>query len=98
MHGSKVISAGHGCFVPKDEPWADSAGPEGVVILEFRRAGSFDMQFAESPERWERSSDTAREHAPEWRGERLWSVTPGERATVREWDAAAPLTLVTFTS
>ncbi|MDQ1430431.1 MAG: hypothetical protein QOF40_1033, partial [Actinomycetota bacterium] len=36
------VGAGSG-FVPADAPYAYTAGPEGIEILEFRHASAFDM-------------------------------------------------------
>ena len=42
--GSQHLVAGDGFFVPENAPYAYEAGPEGVVVLEFRQRTSFDMQ------------------------------------------------------
>lgn len=68
--GSRVVPAGSGFFVPKDAPYAYTAGPEGVVLLEFRTTAHFDMRITESPERWERIVEVARERKGEWVADR----------------------------
>ncbi len=64
--GNRVVSAGSGFFVPADAPYAYQAGPEGIEILEFRGATSFDMKISESLPRWERILDGVREHRDTW--------------------------------
>jgi hypothetical protein len=64
--GSRVVSAGSGFFVPADAPYAYQAGPEGIEILEFRGATSFDMKISESLPRWDRILDGMREHRDTW--------------------------------
>jgi hypothetical protein len=68
--GGRRIPAGAGFFVPADAPYAYTAGPEGIEILEFRNVGSFDMQITESVDRWDRIVDEVREHEAEWRDAR----------------------------
>ena len=66
--GNRRIPAGGGFFVPEDAPYAYTAGPEGIEILEFRTVSSFDMQITESIDRWGRIVDEVREHKAEWAG------------------------------
>jgi len=67
--GKRVVKAGEGFFVPKDHPYAYQAGPEGVELLEFRDATSFDFVVHEtSPARWRAIVETARAHGDQWRG------------------------------
>jgi hypothetical protein len=40
--GNETLGPGDGFFVPKDQPYAYRAGPEGVKVLEFRVGGRFD--------------------------------------------------------
>jgi quercetin dioxygenase-like cupin family protein len=52
--GSRVLEPGDGFFVKADQPYAYEAGPDGVEVLEFRSATSFDMQvFDQTVERWQ---------------------------------------------
>jgi hypothetical protein len=67
--GNRVVGAGSGFFVPADAPYAYSAGPEGIEILEFRHATGFDMKISESPARWQAILDGARTHADAWANE-----------------------------
>ncbi|MFZ0668056.1 MAG: hypothetical protein WAM97_20085 [Acidimicrobiales bacterium] len=64
--GSQTVKAGDGFFVPASAPYAYSAGPEGVEVLEFRAESSFGIHVTESPERWTQLADIARTHRQEW--------------------------------
>lgn len=51
--GSRHVGAGCGFVVRADQPYAYEAGPDGVEVLEFRSATSFDMRvFDQTAERW----------------------------------------------
>lgn len=64
--GSRTVSAGAGFFVPADAPYAYTAGPEGIEILEFRNVSSFDMKITESLDRWARIAEISAERTAEW--------------------------------
>jgi Cupin domain len=65
--GSQVLEAGDGFFVPSGAPYAYEAGPEGVVVLEFRSCTSFGMNIPGGQlERLRRMGAVADEHAEEW--------------------------------
>jgi hypothetical protein len=64
--GNRVVGAGSGFFVPANAPYAYRAGPEGIEILEFRHATSFDMVISENVPRWQAIIDGARAHADAW--------------------------------
>jgi hypothetical protein len=64
--GNQVVKEGEGFFVPEGAPYAYTAGPEGVEVLEFRGQSQFDMQITESLSRWSKMVETAREHRDEW--------------------------------
>jgi hypothetical protein len=64
--GSRVVPKGEGFFVPADAPYAYTAGPEGVQVLEFRGVSSFDMKISESVERWDHIVSVARARSTEW--------------------------------
>ena len=53
-------------FVPAGAPYAYSAGPEGIQILEFRNATAFDMQITEKLDRWDRIVEVVRENKDTW--------------------------------
>jgi hypothetical protein len=66
--GSRVVDAGSGFYVPKDAPYSYRAGPEGVEILEFRNARSFDMKIADrSVDSWRSMVAIAMENSELWR-------------------------------
>ena len=63
-----------GFFVKADAPYAYTAGPEGVEVLEFRACTSFDIKFRDtSVADWKPVGDAVREHGAGW---------PAARATV----------------
>jgi quercetin dioxygenase-like cupin family protein len=64
--GNQTLKAGDGFFVPSGAPYQYSAGPEGVEVLEFRHARSFDMQITESNERYANIFEVAAKCAPQW--------------------------------
>jgi quercetin dioxygenase-like cupin family protein len=64
--GARRIPAGAGFFVPAGAPYAYTAGPNGIEILEFRNVGSFDMQITESLDRWDRIVDEVRDNKTAW--------------------------------
>ena len=64
--GNRVVGAGAGFFVPADAPYAYSAGPDGIQILEFRNVDSFDMKITESLPRWDAIIDVVRANSEAW--------------------------------
>lgn len=64
--GNRVLAAGDGFFVPAEAPYAYSAGPDGVEVLEFRATSSFGIRVTESPARWAQLAELARTHRDEW--------------------------------
>jgi hypothetical protein len=64
--GNRRIGPGAGFFVPADAPYAYTAGPDGIEILEFRSVSSFDMQITEKLPRWDRIVEAVREHKADW--------------------------------
>ncbi len=69
--GNRTVEAGSGFFVPANAPYAYSAGPEGIQILEFRAVGSFDMRITESIGGWDQIVETVRQHGDEWKAAAL---------------------------
>jgi len=67
--GNRTVPAGGGFFVPKDAPYAYTAGPDGIEILEFRNVSAFDMQITESIDRWGRILDEVRDRKEAWAGD-----------------------------
>ncbi|HXW35716.1 MAG TPA: hypothetical protein VEJ87_14145 [Acidimicrobiales bacterium] len=64
--GNQIVAAGDGFYVPANAPYAYSAGPEGVEVLEFRATSSFGIRVTESSERWAQLAAIAREHREDW--------------------------------
>jgi len=64
--GNRRVPAGGGFFVPAGAPYAYTAGPEGIQILEFRNVSSFDMQITESLGRWDKIVEVARANKASW--------------------------------
>lgn len=51
--GARRLGAGDGFFIRAGVPYAYEAGPQGVEVLEFRAATSFDIQVLDqTAERW----------------------------------------------
>jgi quercetin dioxygenase-like cupin family protein len=55
--GMRELGPGDGFFLPRDQPYAYRAGPQGVKLLEFRHQAAFDMKI------WERDMDGYRQKA-----------------------------------
>jgi hypothetical protein len=65
--GSRVLRPGDGFFITAESPYAYSAGPEGVEVLEFRTATSFDIKIRDtSVEAWKPVADAVRENGEGW--------------------------------
>ena len=65
--GNRSVPAGSGFFVPAGGTYGYQAGPDGVEVLEFRHATSFDMVVADkSPGRWTSILDTAVAERETW--------------------------------
>ena len=59
--------AGDGFFVRADQPYAYTAGPDGIEILEFRGATGFDMKiFDQTIERWKPIMGAAAANHDRW--------------------------------
>lgn len=67
--GRQLVKEGEGFFVPDGAPYAYTAGPEGVEVLEFRAVSTFDMQITESLPRWAKMVEISREQGAAWAGE-----------------------------
>ncbi len=67
--GKQVLRESEGFFVPADAPYAYTAGPEGVEVLEFRGQSTFDMQISESLGRWSQIVETVRANREQWAAE-----------------------------
>lgn len=64
--GNRTVGAGGGFFVPAGAPYAYTAGPDGIQILEFRGVSSFDMKITEGMARWDRIVETVRASKGTW--------------------------------
>jgi hypothetical protein len=65
--GNVIIRAGDGFFIRADQPYAYEAGPDGVEVLEFRTATSFDAKiFDRTVERWQPIVDAAEANHDTW--------------------------------
>ena len=65
--GQRVIKAGDGFYVKAGQPYAYHAGPDGVEVLEFRAATSFDITiFDQTVARWKPMVEAARAHHDRW--------------------------------
>jgi quercetin dioxygenase-like cupin family protein len=65
--GNRVIKAGDGFFVRADQPYAYTAGPDGIEILEFRGVTGFDMKiFDQTVERWKPIIGAANANHDRW--------------------------------
>ena len=64
--GNRTVAAGAGFFVPAGAPYAYTAGPEGIQILEFRNVSQFDMQITEGLDRWDRIMEVVEEKREAW--------------------------------
>lgn len=65
--GSQILGPGDGFFVPSGAPYKYSAGPDGVEVLEFRHARSFDMQISEGSDGFATILAAAAENLPLWK-------------------------------
>ena len=51
--GSRVLKPGDGFFIEAEAPYTYTAGPEGVEVLEFRHATTFDIKIRDTTaEQW----------------------------------------------
>jgi quercetin dioxygenase-like cupin family protein len=65
--GTRVLGTGDGFFIKADAPYAYTAGPQGVEVLEFRTATSFDIKIRDtSVEDWKPYADAVRAFGPQW--------------------------------
>jgi len=65
--GTRVLKPGDGFFIKAEAPYAYSAGPDGVEVLEFRASTSFDIKIRDtSVEDWKPVADATREHGEGW--------------------------------
>lgn len=68
--GTTTLVAGDGFFVGSEVPYAYTAGPEGVEILEFRNTDSFNIRVRDKPlDAWEKTVEQMRDASVHWADE-----------------------------
>jgi hypothetical protein len=66
--GGVVLRQGDGMFIPKDCDYMYTAGPDGVELLEFRNAATFNIVFnGRDPRQWTRMVQAAEDNAEAWK-------------------------------
>ncbi len=66
--GTETLKAGDGFFVPSGHMYQYVAGPEGVEVMEFRTAASFNMLFSGNKEAfWDRMAKVSADNLEGWR-------------------------------
>lgn len=69
--GTEELGAGDGFFVGSDVPYSYTPGPEGVEVLEFRTAESFDIRFkGKTKAFWDKTAAAVKRERPNWEGQR----------------------------
>jgi hypothetical protein len=69
--GTEDLAAGDGFFVGADVPYAYVPGPDGVEVLEFRTANSFDIRLlANNAAFWKKAVENAKAKHDAWPEER----------------------------
>lgn len=65
--GARTIAVGDGFFVRAGQPYAYTAGPDGVEVLEFRSVTAFDMKIVDQTvSAWSALADVARANQHRW--------------------------------
>lgn len=68
--GTEELGVGDGFFVPANVPYSYTVGSEGIELLEFRSAATFDVNvLARNPKYWDRVSESASARADIWKTE-----------------------------
>lgn len=68
--GTEDLGAGDGFFVGSEVPYSYRPGPDGVELLEFRTAESFDIRFlGKTKAYWDKAVEAVREARPKWANE-----------------------------
>jgi mannose-6-phosphate isomerase-like protein (cupin superfamily) len=69
--GTEELGAGDGFFVGKDVPYNYKPGPQGVEVLEFRTADTFDIRFmGKTAAFWDKTVAAVQAERPNWAGQR----------------------------
>ncbi len=65
--GSRVLKPGDGFFILAEAPYAYTAGPDGVEVLEFRHATTFDIKIRDKTlEHWKPVIEAIKAHGESW--------------------------------
>src|SRR5262249_45229063 len=65
--GSRVLRPGDGFFVAAEAPYTYTAGPQGVEVLEFRHATSFDIKIRDKTlEQWKPIIEAVKANGERW--------------------------------
>ena len=65
--GSRVLKPGDGFLVLAEAPYTYTAGPEGVEVLEFRHATSFDIKIRDRTlEQWKPIIEAVKANGERW--------------------------------
>jgi mannose-6-phosphate isomerase-like protein (cupin superfamily) len=68
--GSVVVGQGDGLFIPKGHDYTYTAGPDGVELLEFRNAATFNIVFnGKDPNQWTRIIAAADCNVDAWKSQ-----------------------------
>ena len=68
--GSAIVGQGDGLFIPKDHDYTYAAGPEGVELLEFRNAATFNIVFnGKDGGQWNRIAAAVDANAHAWKAQ-----------------------------
>ncbi|MEH3048188.1 cupin domain-containing protein [Sphingomonas adhaesiva] len=69
--GTEELSAGDGFFVGRDVPYNYKPGPQGVEVLEFRTADTFDIRFlGKTTAFWDKTVAALQAERPKWATQR----------------------------
>ena len=69
--GTEELGAGDGFFVGSDVPYNYRPGPEGVEVLEFRTADTFDIRFLGKTQAfWDKTVAALQAEHPKWANQR----------------------------
>lgn len=69
--GTEELGAGDGFFVGRDVPYNYKPGPQGVEVLEFRTADTFDIRFlGKTTAFWDKTVAALEAERPNWATQR----------------------------
>ena len=75
--GSRELGPGDGFFAPAEQPYAYGAGPDGVVVLEFRHSTAYDTKFHEKdPKHFRAKAEASLAAAATGQGRQVQSAGP----------------------